>query len=314
VDASAVALIARGWRRAAAALLALLLSSLALPAAHAGASRFCDESVRLTATQQDTLLRFGAVIREALEASGARVALIARSGLDLGSFGVRYSHAGLALRANPNAPWSVRQLYFACDEQRPRIFDQGLAAFVLGFDDADSGHVSVVFLPEAAARTLESVALDDARALSLLGARYSASAYPFDTRYQNCNQWVIEMLAAAWSGVAGGGDAPRVQAQAWLRDRGYAPTVFRVGSPLTYAAAAFVPWVTLDDHPARDVDDRLLRVTMPASIEQFVRGAAPAATRMEFCHDGRRVVARRGWRPIAEGCRAAEGDTVVALD
>ena len=49
-------------------------------------------------------------------------------------------------------------------------------------------------------------------------------------------------------------------------------------------------------------------------LEAFVRTQVPGATRVELCHAGRRVVIRRGWEPIAEGCQPADGDTVVALD
>jgi len=126
------------------------------------------------------------------------VALIARSGLDLSRFGVRYSHAGFSLRASENTPWSVRQLYYACDEQKPRIFDQGMSGFLLGTDNPAVGYVSIVFLPTDEAAELEHAALDNRQALRLLSPTYSANAYPFSVRYQNCNQWVMELIASAW--------------------------------------------------------------------------------------------------------------------
>ncbi|HSW25259.1 MAG TPA: DUF2145 domain-containing protein, partial [Burkholderiaceae bacterium] len=85
---------------------------------HAGSAplQYCDRPSPPSARQQDRLLRFAAIARRELEASGQDVALIARSGIDLARFNLRYSHAGVSLRASSNAPWSVRQLYFACDE------------------------------------------------------------------------------------------------------------------------------------------------------------------------------------------------------
>src|SRR5215470_13398506 len=80
-------------------------------------SRFCDRAAPMSAPQQARLLRFAALIKQELDASGEAVALIARSGLDLSRFGLRYSHAGVSLKAS-GTPWSVRQLYYACDEQR----------------------------------------------------------------------------------------------------------------------------------------------------------------------------------------------------
>ena len=53
-------------------------------------------------------------------------------------------------------------------------------------------------------------------ALALLAGEYSANAYAYSTRYQNCNQWLVELMASAW-----GADAPRREdAQRWLRERG----------------------------------------------------------------------------------------------
>ena len=154
----------------------------------------------LSAEQKDKIFRFAGVIKAELERSGAGQALVARSGLDLGRFGIRYSHAGVSLKASPDTPWSVRQLYFACDEGRPLIFDQGLSAFLMGTDEPGLGYVSVLLLPAAEGALLERAALDNQQALALLGGEYSANAYPFSVGFQNCNQWVIELLAAAWGG------------------------------------------------------------------------------------------------------------------
>src|SRR5882672_3855709 len=102
-----------------------LFAGVAAAQSGSNSTRFCDRPSPLTALQQDRLLQFAAVARRELEASGQDVALIARSGIDLARFDLRYSHAGVSLKASGNAPWSVRQLYFACDEGRPRLYDQG---------------------------------------------------------------------------------------------------------------------------------------------------------------------------------------------
>jgi hypothetical protein len=214
----------------------------------------------------------------------------------------------------------VRQLYFDCDERRPRLFDQGMAAFVLGGDEPTLGYVSVLLLPPAPAAALESTALDNRQALALLGREYSANAYPFSPRYQNCNQWVAELLATAW-GPGGatraemdGAADQRERAQAWLRGEGYEATVFDVGWRALMWAGNFIPWVHGDDHPAEDVEQQIYRVSMPTSIEAFVRRKLPDSERLEFCHTETQVVIRRGWEPIAEGCQAGPGDRVISLE
>jgi hypothetical protein len=294
-----------------ASLLALLLA--AAGAGHADVLRVCDPPDTLSAGQKDTIFRFGAVIKAELERSGQHMALISRSGLDLARFGVRYSHAGFSLRSSPDTPWAVRQLYYACDEKQPRIFDQGMLAFVLGMNEPALGYVSVVLLPQGEADAVESAALDKRQALQVLASTYSANSYPFSLRYQNCNQWVAELLATARGGLAEA-ENPREQAQAWLKGQGYVPSVIDVGwRPLMWATA-FVPWLHNDDHPPEDQAQKIYRVSMPASIEAFVQAQLPGATRLEFCHTERHVVVHRGWTPVAEGCVPGEDDTVVSLD
>jgi hypothetical protein len=281
--------------------------------ASSAASRFCDAAAPMSARQEDRLLRFAAIVRQELDKSGETVALVARSGVDLGRFGLRYSHAGVSLKASGNTPWSVRQLYYACDEQRPRLYDQGLSGFLFGTGDPDAGYVSIVLLNGADAAALEHAAQDTALALRLLAASYSANAYPFSVSYQNCNQWVAELLAAAWGSLD---DAPdlRERAQGWLLKSGYEPTAVDVGSHWLMALAPFVPFMHFDDHPPDDAYALRVRTSLPRAIEAFVHKRLPAAVRIEMCHDGGKAVIHRGWQPIAQGCRPRDGDRVVDLD
>jgi hypothetical protein len=277
----------------------------------AGLPPLCDQPAALNAAQQARLLQVSAIVKDVLERTGQRVALISRSGLDLGRLGLRYSHAGYTLRASANGPWSVRQLYYACGEGRPRLFDQGLSGFLFGTDDPASGALSLVFLPPDAADALERAALDTRQALALLGATYSANAYAWGQQYQNCNQWAVELFATARGALV---EADRAAAQQWLRTQGYAPSVIDLGfAPLRWLSA-FSPWLHNDDHPADDLQQARYRVSMPASIEAFVQATVPGATRVEVCHAGARVVIHAGWTPIGDGCAPGDGDTVVALD
>ena len=301
---------------ALAAFLAACAAAFAPAPAQAGLAAssggLCEASQPMSATLQDRRLRLVARVRHELEASGRAVALVARSGLDLDRFGQRYSHAGISLRHSPNTPWSVRQLYYACDEGVPRLFDQGLAGFVLAADAQPDAHVTLLLLPDAESAALAAAALDRRQALQLLAARYSANAHAFATRYQNCNQWVAELLAAAWGDWAGALPT-RAQAQDWLRDRGYQPHRF-AGPPWLYVLSAFVPLLHHDDHPEDDRIAAVYRVSMPVSIEAFVRQQVPGAERIELCHDDRHIVVRRGWRPLGPGCEGDADDLTIPFE
>jgi hypothetical protein len=295
-------------------LIARLAAVVFLALAAAGAQAVslpqgCDRAVPLSATQQDRLLRFAAVIKQALDDSGAGLALVARSGTDLSRFGLRYSHAGIALREGLDSPWAVRQLYFACTEGQARLFDQGMAGFVSGSDDAANGFVSVLLLPPEAALALARATLDTPLAMALLEPRYSANAYPFSLSYQNCNQWVAELLAASFGAVA-----TREQAQAWLRAAGYAPEPVRVASAWLMLAGRFVPWLHFDDHPTALLGQRAVQTSLPESLEAFAQQRWPEARRIEFCHGPQGVVWREGFSRLAAGCVAQPEDRVLALD
>ncbi|MEN3275899.1 MAG: hypothetical protein V7631_1689 [Massilia sp.] len=280
--------------------------------AWAGIPTFCARTTEISAADQDRVLRFAGVVKRELERSGGKVALVSRAGLDLSRFGLLYSHAGIALKDNPGSPWAVRQLYYACDESRPRLFDQGIAGFALGAEAPTRGHMSLVFLPEADGALLERAALDKPLALSLLAGRYSANAYAFGTRYQNCNQWVAELLAGAWGRLDGTVDT-RTQAQHWLHTQGYRPGPVHIPSHAMMFAGQFVPLVHVNDHPVEDIHALALKVSTPAAIEAFVRRQAPGAQRVQLCHDRERIVVRRGWEPLGAECRPGPGDEVIAL-
>ena len=284
--------------------------ALAAGTCQGAALDFCNGPAEPGAAAQDRLIQVAAIAKAELDRSGERLAIVSRSGLALQRLDQRYSHAGISLKTSDNTPWSVRQLYYACDAQRPRLFDQGMSGFVMGANDPDEGYLSIVLLPAKAADAIERAARDDAQSLALLGDTYSANAYAFSTRYQNCNQWLAELLASAWAPAAG---ESRARAQQWLRDAGYAPTVLQVcWQPLIWLAGQ-IRWLHTDDHPADDLAAARFRVSMPASIEGFVRQQHPEARRIELCYSPTHVVVRHGWTPIAAGCQPAPGDAVVAL-
>ena len=294
-------------RRAAGVLLLCASGS-----AWAGFPTFCERSRDITAVEQDRVLRFAGVVKQELERSDGKVALISRAGTDLSRFNLVYSHAGVALRDNPGGPWAVRQLYYACDDARPYLFDQGIAGFALGADAPSRGHVSLLFLPEQDSAPLERAALDKPLALALLAGKYSANAYAYGTKYQNCNQWVAELLASAWGSPAGQ-EGARASAQDWLRTNGYVPGPVKVPSHFTMFAGQFVPLVHVDDHPVEDLHALSLQISVPASIEAFVQRRAPETQRVEICHDENRIVVRRGWQPLGATCEPGPGDEVIAL-
>lgn len=294
-------------------LLAALALGLTLVTS-ARAATFCDRGGEVPATEQDRQLQVVAVARRELVASGVDAALVSRSGTDLSRFQLQYSHSGLALKDSRNSPWSVRQLYYACDESRARLYDQGLAGFLLSAGKTAPIRLAIVTLPGEAGSRLAARALDNRLALALLSPRYSASAYAFATRYQNCNQWVAELMGFAWQPREDDASTPdRAQAQRALRALGYDPTPVVVPSHAVMFAAQFVPLIHSDDHPLDDLYAMRLKVSTPAALEAFVQQRVPQAQRIELCATGGEIVVRRGWEPLPPDCRAAPGDEILPV-
>lgn len=291
----------------------LLAATLWLAATIAWASpAFCGQTEAHDAAQQDQLLRVATALQRVLDAEAAPAALVARSGMNLHRVGLTYSHAGLALRAHPAGAWTVRQLYYDCAHGLPRLYDQGLPGFVLGNGDADLGHLSVVLLPGPAGAQAAATALDGERAKALLAAHYSANAFAWATRYQNCNQWVAELLATAWAPLAAGPEL-RERAQAWLSTAGYAPSAVDVASPLVQVVALFSPWLHADDHPEADLKAARIRVSTPEALAAFALTQVPGARQIELCHTAQHLVVREGGLPLPADCTPAATDRVLPL-
>ncbi|MBV8680165.1 MAG: DUF2145 domain-containing protein [Aquitalea sp.] len=289
------------------------LSATLANGAAASSMLFCEQSSQQSVARKSDLLLFSQQVRQLLEQSDHQAAIISRSGLDLDRFNIRLSHAGISLRHNPNSPWSVRQLYYACDEQRPHLYDQGLPGFLIDQPQGSNVYLSILLLPPQQEAQLVQAALDNKLSLQLLGADYSANAYPFSTRYQNCNQWLVELLAHAWGQLPREGNS-RQQAQDWLLQQHYLPSTVDVKHRYMVWATNVVPLVHNGDHPDSDLAANRYQLSLPTAIEGFVQQQAKGTERIQLCLRGNTLVTHHGWDDMAADCSAAAGDTVQQLD
>jgi hypothetical protein len=78
-------------------------------------------------------------------------------------------------------------------------------------------------------------------------------------------------------------------------------------------AGQFVPLVHVGDHPLDDIHALALHISVPMTIEAFVRKESPQTRRVELCHDERHIVVHRGWEPLGSSCDPLPGDDVIAL-
>lgn len=218
-----------------------LLLVLNLPAAQAG--RSC-EVKQVDGVALHKALQLAHKTRTALEESGARVALVARVGRDLSRYGLRYSHFGIVWRDHPDGPWTVVHKLNDCGQAQGWLYAEGLGNFFA--DDMFAWEAWLMVPREAVQERLVGVLSRDQGA-SFHRPAYSLVAYPFSTRYQNSNQWGLELLASAL-----GEDriiADQAGAQAWLKAAGYRPTRLTLGPLSRLGGRLFKANIAFDDHP-----------------------------------------------------------------
>ena len=272
----------RRWLRAVlqmvAAALAVVLAGLFLFPINAHAGRSCEERKPDPASIIQGL-SLAQRTAEQLDASGARVVLLARAGQDLGRYGLRYSHLGLAYKTDAGA-WRVVHKLNQCNTAVAAIYRQGLGDFFL--DDLWRHEAAwVVPTPAVQAQLLAVLKDDPARIMRLHQASYSIVSYAWGRKYQQSNQWAIETLAAA---MEPGTIRTREQAQAWLQFKGYEPTTLTLGPLTRLGGRISAANVAFDDHPnEKRFSDRIETVTVDSVFAWLPRaglGAAPVVLRL----------------------------------
>lgn len=224
------------------------------------AGRNCDAEQPPKAATVERGLTLAERTLTALDASGAQVVILARMGQDLGQYGLRYSHLGLAYQ-QPDGQgghvWRVLHKLNQCGTPDAAVYRQGLGEFFM--DDLWRYEAAwVVPTPEVQERLL-ALLQDPARATRMHTRAYSLVSYAWGTRYQQSNQWALETLASAMEPAVDS----RQRAQAWLQFKGYEPTALRIG-PLTRLGGRITKAnVAFDDHPnAKRFSDRIETVTV----------------------------------------------------
>lgn len=203
-------------------------------------------------------------LHDVLEGSGAELAIVGRVGSDVSKYGLRYTHAGIAVRQHPKGRWLVRHMLNHCGRPTSSLFDQGLTVFFL---DDPFAYDALVLIPTPAEQAqLREIVLSET-ALALHEPAYSTLAYPFSERYQNSNQWLLELLALS----ASGGPLHRRQAQLHLRNSGYRASTVQLPALQRLGAALFKANVRFDDHPISERLSGRYSVVTVKSIEAYLQ-------------------------------------------
>lgn len=247
-------------------LLAAVTLALAAVAAHAG--RSCDQKPPEAANVQRAMT-LAVRTAEALDASGAQVAVLARVGQDLSKYGVTWSHLGLVYK--DGAQWRVVHKLNQCGSAQAAVYRQGLGEFFL--DDLHDYRAGVVVLAPAMQDKLLPTLRDNQRLAQMNTPAYNMVAYPWSQKYQQSNQWALETLAMAQDPSV----TTRARAQDWLRAQGYVPTTLRLDAFTRLGARVTAVNVAFDDHPnEKRFTDRIETVTVDSVFAWLNRGGLGA--------------------------------------
>lgn len=229
-----------------AGLTALALgAALTVQAAQAGTP--CEER-RLALSAVVDGMHMAETTARALDASGAEVVVLARAGQDLRRYGLQWSHIGLAYRlAPPSGPgqlglWRVVHKLNQCNSNRAGLYRQGLGEFFM--DQPWRYAAAYVVLQPALQQQLLPVLLDNEQLSRWHSSAYNMLAYPWSTRYQQSNQWVLETLAGSHGGLDSRGGA-----QSILRSRGYQPGLLEIDAMTRLGANVGTYHIAFDDQP-----------------------------------------------------------------
>lgn len=253
--------------------LLLALACIALACGHARAGQTCSDNPPTAETLQKAF-RLALKTRDALEASGAEVAFIGRAGVDLSKYRLRYSHLGFAWRDHPQGRWIVVHELNQCGTASSDLFNDGLANFFL--DDLFAWEAMIVAPSEAMQKSI-AASLRERHFLRLHEPSYNMLAYPYSTRYQNSNQWALEVMADA---VGPRPLSGRAEAQQWLKANGYAPTTLEIPAMARLGARMFRANIAFDDHPSERRWAGQIDAVTVESVFAFVTARDPASKRV----------------------------------
>jgi hypothetical protein len=252
-------------------VVALALGLGALAPAQAG--RPCNEPQALKVATVERSLGLALSTLKTLDASGAKVVVMARAGQDLSKYGIRYSHLGFAYQqpdGQGGQVWRVLHKLNQCGTAESAIYRQGLGEFFM--DDLWQYEAAWLVPTDAVQKRLLAVLLDEKQALQLHHKPYNMVSYPWAQKYQQSNQWAIETLALAMTADSKAPVLDRPQAQAWLQQQDYQPSTLtitaltRLGARMTKANVAF------DDHPdVKRYADKIETVTVDSVFAWMLR-------------------------------------------
>jgi hypothetical protein len=247
----------------------LLCAALAAALGTAHAGQPCLEK----AISPENAKRSGSLagkVRDQLEASQLSIAFVGRIGMDMSEYGLRYTHLAVAWRDHPRGRWFTFHLLNKCGTGQSELVEQALEDF---FNVQLHEYEALVVAPSFPLQVKMQRAFFSPTATALHEREYNMIAHPYALKFQNSNQWVLEVAASALA--APGTLTTRSQVQAWLKENGYVPGEVPISARRRAAAALFSAHVRFTDHTDDEMYYRRYHVVSVESVLAFLSKVDP---------------------------------------
>lgn len=205
-------------------------------------------------------------VRALLDRQEHSFVLVARAGVNLAEFGLHHSHVGVAWRDHPRGRWFTFHLLNRCGTGQSELVEQGLEDF---YNVELYDYEALIAAPTFPMQVRLQRAFFSPLASALHEREYNMIAHPFSTKYQNSNQWVLEVIASALA--PDGQVSSRGSAQDWLKNNGFAPSLIPIAPGKRAGARLFSPHVRFSDHTDEEWQAGRYAVVSADSVLAFVK-------------------------------------------
>jgi len=244
--------------------LVILLVSLFLASSLFAGETCTQNPPTVSAFEKATAM--GLKLHAELEASQAQVAFVGRVGSDLSEYGLKYSHMGVVVKNRPKGKWIFTHLLNHCGSSESALYDEGLITF---FMDDPFAYEAIIIIPSKAMQTAMQRKLERGWGERFHEAKYNTIANPFSIRYQNSNQWLLELIAASNSLFYSANN--RHAAQQVLKQTRFNPDYVMISGGKRLGASLFKRNIHFDDHSEQvQQSDRYPLVTV-RSVARYLR-------------------------------------------
>lgn len=227
-------------------LLSLSLSLAFINPVFAG--RSCGESSLL---KEDVVIKATTASQKMIDAAnllspdGSKVFLIGRRGQDLDEYKIKYSH-GAYLMKNNNT-WEVFHELNECSSDKSNLYNEGILNFFL--DDLYKYDSIIISFDDKTNHSLKQILSDKDTLQQAHNPHYNLVSYPFSSKYQNSNGWLLEIMAQALANNENKQLHNHEEFIRYIQNIGYQPDTLNIGMFKRLGGRMFKANVAFDDQP-----------------------------------------------------------------